>query len=555
MIGDIRQRPEWRRLGQLAAEVGRARVDSMFAHDADRAACFTQSAAGITLDYSKQRVDQSVMDALVALADSQGFGEARRAMFAGEIVNNSEGRAAWHVALRRPDEAPLHEEVHQVRAAMSEFVEDVRHGRWVGYTGAPISDVVNIGIGGSDLGPRLVCDALAQLRQRIHCHFVANVDPADLDDTLLRMDPERTLFIVTSKSFETAETLANADVARQWLLDNGASHADIAHHFVAVSTNKEAVRAFGIERMFGFWDWVGGRFSLWSAVGISIGLGLGMETFDALLAGAHDMDRHFETAPPAENLPVTLALLGIWNNNFLGLPTHVVVPYAQRLAALPAFLQQLEMESNGKSVTRDGQTSPIETVPTVWGSVGTNAQHAFFQMLHQGALAADVDFVLPLSDASQEALGRRNDGHIERGDNRELQRVANCLAQAEALMTGRDHAALHDELVAEGLSGARLEHRLAARRFDGNRPSSMLVMDRLDARALGALLAAYEHKVFVQGVIWNINSFDQWGVELGKKMAGQLLGELDGSLATAQHDGSTIALLARVRERWAARSD
>jgi len=542
-MADLRQMPAWRALGRLGAEVGRARVDSMFAHDPERAARFTLSAAGITVDYSKQRIDQAVMNALVDLAEAQHVDQARKAMFAGEIVNNSEGRAAWHVALRRPDAAPLHDGVHEVRAAMAAFVEDVRHGRWVGYTGAPISDVVNIGIGGSDLGPRLVCDALAQLRQRIHCHFVANVDPADLDDTLMRMDPERTLFIITSKSFGTAETLANAKVARQWLLDNGATQADVARHFVAVSTNEQAVRDFGIERVFGFWDWVGGRFSLWSAVGISIALGLGMETFEALLAGAHEMDNHFESAPLVENLPAILALVGIWNNNFLGLPTHVVVPYAQRLAALPSFLQQLEMESNGKSVTRDGLATRVETVPTVWGSVGTNAQHAFFQMLHQGVQSADVDFVLPLSDSSGA------------DDDRERQRVANCLAQAEALMRGRDNAALVDELMADGLSGAQLEHRLAARRFDGNRPSSMLLMDRLDAHSLGALLAAYEHKVFVQGVIWNINSFDQWGVELGKTMAGQLLSELHGSGETIDHDGSTQALLARVRDRWASQRD
>ncbi|GAB3679244.1 glucose-6-phosphate isomerase [Salinisphaera aquimarina] len=537
-MNDLRQTPAWRELGVLGAEIGRARVDSMFAHDPQRAERFTLSAAGITLDYSKQRVDPAVMAALGRLAEQQRFHDARRSLFAGEAINNSEGRAAWHIALRRPNDAPLHDGVHEVRAAMAEFVDDVRRGRWLGYTGAPISDVVNIGIGGSDLGPRLVCDSLAQLRQRIHCHFVANVDPADLDDILIRMDPERTLFIVTSKSFGTAETLANAEVARQWLLDNGATEADISKHFVAVSTNKDAVREFGIERMFGFWDWVGGRFSLWSAVGISIALGLGMDVFEEMLAGAHAMDNHFETAPLEQNLPATLALVGIWNNNFLGLPTHVVVPYAQRLAALPAFLQQLEMESNGKSVTRDGAPTQVETVPTVWGSVGTNAQHAFFQMLHQGVLAADVDFVLPLSAAGSA------------DDERERQRVANCLAQAEALMRGRDTKALVAELTAEGLSGTALEKRLAARRFDGNRPSSMLLMDRLDARTLGALLAAYEHKVFVQGVVWNINSFDQWGVELGKTMAGQLLGELEERVGAVDHDGSTDALLARIRQGW-----
>lgn len=538
LVSDIRQKPAWRELGRLAAQMQRARVDSMFEHDPRRAERFTLEAAGITLDYSKQRIDQAVMQALSRLAESQHFHAAREALFSGAPINNSEGRAAWHIALRRPADAPLYDEVHTVRAEMAAFVDDVRRGRWTGYTGAPISDVVNIGIGGSDLGPRLVCDALASLRQRVHCHFVANVDPADLDDTLMRMDPERTLFVVTSKSFTTAETLANAQVARQWLLDNGASEADIASHFVAVSTNSQAVSAFGIDRMFGFWDWVGGRFSLWSAVGISIALGLGMEVFDELLAGAYAMDEHFLQAPLEENLPATLGLVGVWNNNFLGLPSHVVVPYAQRLAALPAYLQQLEMESNGKSVTRGGEPSRIETVPTVWGSVGTNAQHAFFQMLHQGVLAADVDFVLPLSNPDAA------------GDDRERQRVANCIAQAEALMCGRDNQALVDELTSQGASGFALEQLLAARRFDGNRPSSTIVMDRLDARHLGALLAAYEHKVFVQGVLWDINSFDQWGVELGKTMAGQLLGELDGGVDAVDHDASTAALMNRVRRAW-----
>lgn len=537
-MSDIRQAPAWRELEQRAVRCRDTRVDGLFEQDPQRAERFTLSAAGITLDYAKQRVDGDIMAALVRLAEIQGFDEARASLFAGAPINTSEDRAAWHMALRRPAAAPFNDDVHRVQAEMAAFVDAVRNGRWHGHTGLSISDIVNIGIGGSDLGPRLVCDALASSHQRIRCHFVANVDPADLDDTLAHLDPERTLFIVASKSFTTAETLANAGTARRWVLSSGADEADIARHFIAVSTNEEAVRAFGIERMFGFWDWVGGRFSLWSAVGVSIALGLGMAAFEALLAGAHAMDEHFEAAPLGENLPAALALVGVWNRNFLGLPSHVVVPYAQRLVQLPAYLQQLEMESNGKSVTRDGQPVAINTVPTVWGSVGTNAQHAFFQMLHQGALTADVDFVLPLS------------GPEAAGDERERQRVANCLAQAEALMRGRDADRLAAELRAEGLSGAQLEQRLAARRFDGNRPSSMLVMDRLDARHLGALLAAYEHKVFVQGVLWNINSFDQWGVELGKTMAGQLQHELEGGSEASAHDGSTAALLARVRRAW-----
>lgn len=537
-MGDIRDLPAWRELGRLAAQLRATRVDAMFDHDPRRAERFTRSAAGIELDFSKQRVDTSVMAALAQLAESRNFHALRDALFSGEPINTSEDRAAWHIALRCPPEAPVHDEVHAVREDMAAFADALRSGRWAGHTGEPIRDIVNIGIGGSDLGPRMVYEALAVPGQRIRCHFVANVDPADLDDTLAALDAERTLFIVTSKSFTTAETLANARVARQWLLDNGAGEADIARHFVAVSTNAEAVQAFGIDRMFGFWDWVGGRFSLWSAVGLSIAAGLGMSAFDALLAGAHAMDTHFREAPLEENLPAALGLIGVWNNNFLGLPSHIVVPYAQRLAALPAYLQQLEMESNGKSVTREGEPAVVDTVPAVWGSVGTNAQHAFFQMLHQGVVAADVDFVLPLSPPA------------EASDSRERQRVANCVAQAEALMCGRDPDALIDELKAEGLQGAALEQRLAARRFEGNRPSSMIVMDRLDAYHLGALLAAYEHKVFVQGAIWGINSFDQWGVELGKTMAERIVEELEEGGEPGPHDASTRALLARVRQAW-----
>lgn len=536
-MSDPINQPSWQNLKTLAAKNANQHISDLFAADETRAARYSVAAAGVTLDYSKQRIDEQVYASLLALADEQGVSEAREAMFAGRAINSSENRAAWHVALRAPHEAPMADEVHEIRHAMAEFASEVRGGQWLGFSGQPISDVLNIGIGGSDLGPRLICEALYE-GDGPRPHFVANVDPADLDDTLAALDPATTLVIVTSKSFGTAETLANARMARQWLIDAGAGESDIAKHFVAVSTNAEAVSEFGIERMFGFWDWVGGRYSLWSAVGLSILLAVGPESFETLLAGAHAMDAHFRRAPLDENLPVTLALAGIWNNNFLGLKSHCVVPYAQRLASLPAFLQQLEMESNGKSVTREGQPATVSTVPTIWGSVGTNAQHAYFQMLHQGDLAVDLDFVLPLSPP-EAAL-----------DARERQRVANCIAQAEALMCGRDSEALRSELEAQGLTGTALEHRLAARRFKGNRPSNMLVLEALDAYHLGALIAAYEHKVFVQGIIWNVNSFDQWGVELGKTMAGRIVAELGEQPRVGEHDGSTAALVARVRRAW-----
>ncbi len=536
-MSDPINQPSWKTLEALAAKNANRQLLDLFAADDARASRYSVAAAGVTLDYSKQRIDDDVRAALLALADEQGVSQAREDMFAGRAINTSENRAAWHVALRAPHEAPMDDEVHEVRRAMAEFAGEVRGGQWVGFSGQPITDVLNIGIGGSDLGPRLICEALYE-GEGPRPHFVANVDPADLDDTLAGLDPETTLVIVTSKSFGTAETLANARVARQWLVDAGAGEGDIAKHFVAVSTNAEAVSAFGIERMFGFWDWVGGRYSLWSAVGLSILLAVGPDQFETLLAGAHAMDEHFRTAPLAENVPAMLALAGVWNNNFLGLKSHCVVPYAQRLASLPAFLQQLEMESNGKSVTREGKPATVSTVPTIWGSVGTNAQHAYFQMLHQGDLAVDMDFVLPLS------------GPEAAGDARERERVANCIAQAEALMCGRDSDALRSELAAQGLAGEALEHRLAARRFDGNRPSNMLVLETLDAHHVGALIAAYEHKVFVQGIIWNVNSFDQWGVELGKTMAGQIVDELGEQPRASEHDGSTAALVARVRRAW-----
>ncbi len=535
--------PAWHELTALAQRLAGERVDTWFEQEAARAQRFSLSAAGLWLDYSKQRINAEVMSALVDLAEQQGLAARRGALFDGEPVNSSEDRAAWHTALRAPRHPPADTpgtpEVHAVLDAMRDFVADVRGGAWLGYTGRAITDVVNIGIGGSDLGPRLVCEVLADRNTLPRAHFVANVDPADLDDTLAGLDPATTLFIVASKSFTTAETLANARAARRWLFDAGASEADVGRHFVAVSTNDEAVKAFGIERIFGFWDWVGGRVSLWSAVGLPIALTLGMAVFDELLAGAHAMDRHFRQAPPAQNLPVILALVGIWNRNFVGLPSHVVVPYAQRMAAFPGWLQQLEMESNGKSVTRAGEDVTVDTVPAIWGGVGTNAQHAFFQMLHQGAPAADVDFILPLR------------GESTADDERERQRVTNCLAQAEALMRGRDPEALDAHLRQEGYGAEQRPALAMARRFDGNRPSSTLVFDALDARHLGALLAAYEHKVFVQGVVWGINSFDQWGVELGKTMAGQLERELSDPAASRKgHDGSTEALLAQLRRVW-----
>ncbi len=525
---------QWNVLQHLGESVGQASVRDAFAADPQRARRLSIDAAGISLDFSKQRLDDSALSALYSLAESQGFDAARRAMFAGEVVNKSENRAAWHIALRRPESNPLYQPVHDERAKMRDIANAVRTGNWKGYTGKAITDVVSIGIGGSDFGPRLVTEALTESGSPGPCaHFVANVDPADLNAALESLNPATTLFVVISKTFTTAETLANANAAKQWLLADGAAQSDVNRHFVAVSTNADAVGEFGIERMVGFWDWVGGRFSLWSSVGLPIALALGMDTFEALLAGAHAMDSHFETADLAANLPANLALVSVWNRNAIGLTSNVVVPYSQRLADLPGFLQQLSMESNGKLVTDDGEPTQHATEPTVWGSVGTNAQHAYFQMLHQGDLLSSVDFILPLKTADSTDL------------KRERARLANCLAQAEALMCGRDAAA----------TGSEDPAIAAARACPGNRPSNMIVLPQLDAYHLGAMLAAYEHKIFVEGIVWGINSFDQWGVELGKTLAKQLESDLSNPAQAAPHDASTAALIERAAGALGSRLD
>ena len=519
-MGIITKSSAWLDLSNHAESLQTTDLKTLFAQQPSRANTLRVQANDLLLDYSKQRLTPETRDLLITLAKNASLPQAIEAMFAGAAINRSEDRAAWHVALRAPRSADYPDEIHSVLDAMSSFVEDLRAGKWLGHTGETITDVVNIGIGGSDLGPRMVCRALAGPNAKPRMHFVANVDPMELDDVLAQIDAGRSLFVITSKSFTTSETLANARAAREWLLAAGAAEQDVAKHFVAVSTNAEAVAEFGIDtkNMFGFWDWVGGRFSLWSAVGLSIALALGMAQFRELLAGAHAMDEHFRTAPLAENLPVMLALVGIWNRNFLQYPGLVLAPYAQRLEHFPGWLQQLEMESNGKSVDVDGAPVEHPTAPAIWGSVGTNAQHAFFQMLHQGTDILPVDFILSLA------------GNGERRD----QLVANCLAQAEALMTGKTEDAVRAEGVAESL--------VSQRSFAGNRPSNMLVLQKLDAYNLGALLAAYEHKTFTQGIIWRINSFDQWGVELGKVLAGRLLAELKGG-ESGMHDASTQALL------------
>lgn len=537
----------WQTLHSSRQALAGRSMRSLFAQAPDRARRMVTSACGLTLDYAKNLLREDEISLLLQLADGSGLSARIEAMFAGERINNTEERAVLHVALRCAAGTPwmvdgrdIAREVAEVRARMAAFAGQVRDGRWRGYGGKTITDVVNIGIGGSDLGPAMVCEALrTRADNGPRVHFVSNVDGVQIGDVLAQCDPERTLFVVVSKTFTTQETLANARAARTWLLSHASDESTVARHFVAVSTNIEAVCAFGIDAasVFGFWDWVGGRFSLWSAVGLSILLALGAERFDALLAGARAMDVHFRSAPFVENLPVLMALVGIWNIDILGLPTQLIAPYHQRLHRLPAWLQQLEMESNGKSVRTDG--SPVErpTSPVLWGEQGINGQHAYFQLLHQGTQVAAVDFIGVLSPGEEDP---------------ELHRIAfaNLVAQSEALMRGRTAAEAEAEMRAAGLAPARIGELLAHRTFPGNRPSNTLLLDRLDAFTLGALLAAYEHRCFVQGVIWGINSFDQWGVELGKQLAARVLDELDPTAPTPPpkaHDGSTLGLIERYR--------
>jgi glucose-6-phosphate isomerase len=494
--------PAWQALEHHAAELKGSSIGSLFEADPDRPQGFALEAESLYLDFSRQRLDAHGRTLLLQLAEQVQVQAWIERMFAGEHINHTEDRPALHVALRRPADLPLlvagedvMRGVEAERAKMRQLAEALHAGELKGYTGRPISDVVNIGIGGSDLGLVMAVEALAEFRRPgIGVHFISNIDGVQLTRVLARVDPETTLFVICSKSFTTLETLTNAQAVREWLLQHG-GEAAVAAQFVAVSTNYEAMDAFGIapDRRLALWDWVGGRYSLCSAVGLTLALAVGWEHFEALLRGAHAMDRHFEHTPPAENLPVLLALLGVWNRNFLGMASHAVLPYDYHLQRLPAYLQQLEMESNGKSVRRNGKPVECETCPVIWGEAGSNAQHSFYQLLHQGTARTSVDFLLPV----RSGVGRQQQHDLA---------AANCLAQTWALAVG-DPAGLGSD-----------PHQAYA----GNHPSSLIMFERLDPATLGKLIALYEHKVFVQSVIWDVNAFDQWGVELGKRLASEL---------------------------------
>ncbi|WP_296806130.1 glucose-6-phosphate isomerase [Thiocapsa sp.] len=540
MTSLINQTAAWRALEQHRQELQDVAMRDLFASDPGRADRMRLSVAGLRLDYSKNLATPQTLGLLLDLAETADMNGWIARMFAGEPINNTEERAVLHVALRNRSNRPIQVDgqdvmpgVNRVLERLESFVGLVRSGEWKGFQGQSIRDVVNIGIGGSNLGPKMVCTALGAYGSNdLRVHFVSNVDGTHLLETLNDLDPARTLFIVASKTFTTQETMTNATSARDWLLAAARDPAAVAKHFVAVSTNAEKVSAFGIDtrNMFGFWDWVGGRYSLWSAIGLPIALAVGYERFVELLEGAFAMDEHFRTAPSAENMPVVLGLLGVWYANFWGARTHAVLPYDQYLRLLPAYLQQGDMESNGKGVTREGVAVDYTTGPVVWGEPGTDGQHAFYQLIHQGTQLIPADFIGAIKS------------HNELGDHH-LKLMANFFAQTEALMRGRTTQEALAEMLSAGVSEDRAQFLAHHRTFPGNRPTNSLLMERLTPFTLGALIALYEHRIFVQGVLWGINSFDQWGVELGKQLAGVILEELGEGRVGGDHDASTRALL------------
>ncbi len=536
--------PAWQALQQDYEQTQSVQMRDQFAQDTERANRYWLEVGGLAVDFSKNRINDQIIADLVALAEQAGLPERIEQMYRGEKINETENRAVLHVALRNRSNTPIKvdgkdvmPEVNHVLRKMGDFTRAVRSGEWLGYTNQVITDVVNIGIGGSDLGPLMMCTALKNFgHPRLNMHFVSNVDGTQMRDVLEKVHPETTLFIIASKTFTTQETLTNAHTARDWFLQAG-SEKDIAKHFVAISTNQKAVAEFGIdtEHMFEFWDWVGGRYSLWSAIGLPIMLYLGEENFIELLEGAHLMDQHFRNAPLSRNLPALMGLIGIWYINFYGGGSHVIAPYDQHLHRLPKYIQQLDMESNGKQVQMDGTPVATETGPIIWGETGINGQHAFFQLLHQGTHITPIDLIASLEKRSNLP------GHHEI-------LLSNVFAQAEAFMRGKTPAEARAELQAQGVPAEHIEALVPHKTFSGNRPTNVILLDKITPRNMGSLIAMYEHKVFTQGVIWGINSFDQWGVELGKQLAKTILAELTGAIDPQPHDASTSKLVRLYRK-------
>jgi glucose-6-phosphate isomerase len=532
--------PAWHALRRHHAEISSLHLRQLFRDDPGRFERFSLQCEDVLFDFSKNRITDETLHLLTDLARQTGLAKKIAAMFSGEKINVTERRAVLHVALRNRCNRPIFVDgtdvmpgVNHVLERMRHFSDTVRDGNWRGYTGQAITDVVNIGIGGSDLGPKMVAIALLPYqRQHLRIHFVSNVDEADLLEKLKYLNPETTLFLVASKTFTTLETMANAHSARRWFLTQARDEAAIARHFAAISTNTVAVTAFGIDtaNMFELWDWVGGRYSLWSAIGLPIVLAIGMERFEELLEGAHLVDEHFRSAPFEKNIPVLMGLLGIWYVNFFGAASHAVLPYDHYLAHLPAYLQQADMESNGKRVDREGKTVDYATGPVLWGQPGTNGQHAFYQLIHQGTQLIPCDFLAAATS------------HHHLGEHHAML-LSNFFAQTEALMRGKSEDEARARLVSEGTGGPELEALARARTFPGNRPTNSFLYRKLTPRTLGILLALYEHKIFVQGAIWNLNSFDQMGVELGKRLAKTILAELEDNAPVHDHDASTNGLI------------
>ena len=535
----LEKMPSWEALKKHYGQMQDVRMRDLFAADPQRFERYSFQFEELLLDYSKNRINDETLRLLFTLARDSDLPAWIERMFNGEAINFTEHRAVLHTALRNSSDKPVYvdgenvmPEVNRVLEQMRAFTQRVREGEWKGYTAQAITDVVNIGIGGSDLGPVMVTEALIPYGDRLAVHFVSNVDGSQISDTLARLNPETTLFLVASKTFTTQETITNAMQARSWLLASAPDDSAVARHFVALSTNREAVQAFGIDpaNMFEFWDWVGGRYSLWSAIGLSIALYVGMDRFEELLAGAHEMDLHFRSAPLEKNMPVVLAMLGIWYHNFFDADSHAILPYDEHLHRLPAYLQQADMESNGKRITRNGDVTDYATGPIIWGEPGTNGQHAFFQLIHQGTLLIPADFLTAV-----------NPHHTLHEQQQIL--FSNYIAQTEALMRGKSEAEAREELTTDGLGEADIDELLLHKVFPGNKPSNSLLYPRLTPHLLGMLIALYEHKIFVQGIIWRINSFDQWGVELGKQLAKKIQAELQQGGVAQPHDASTKGLL------------
>jgi len=542
----------WKELESHKKEIAKLHMRDLFAQDPGRFDKFSVRYKDILLDFSKNRITEQTFKLLLGLTREARLEKWIDRMFGGEKINVTEGRAVLHVALRNRSGRPIYvddqdvmPEVNKVLGRMKRFCKSVREGEWRGHTGKRITDVINIGIGGSDLGPVMVTEALKPYGddKKLRVHFVSNVDGTHIAETLKRINPETCLFVIASKTFTTQETMTNAATARAWLLKKAKDESAVAKHFVALSTNGAEVKKFGINtaNMFGFWDWVGGRYSLWSAIGLPIALYIGFDNFEELLAGGHDMDGHFATTPFEKNLPVILALMGIWYNDFFDAQTEAILPYDQYMHRFAAYFQQGDMESNGKSVTREGVRVKCQTGPIIWGEPGTNGQHAFYQLIHQGTKLVPCDFIAPIRT------------HNPIGQHHPIL-LSNFLAQTEALMKGKTADEVRAELEKDGMSGKKLEALIPHKVFDGNRPTNSIVVDEITPRSLGRLIALYEHKIFVQGIIWDINSFDQWGVELGKQLAKKILPELTAAGRVKSHDSSTNGLINYIKKgaQWLA---